>query len=79
MVTVAPSTAHQVHLDLVPEARPHFILEPPACELHVFHGTDFVTHTSYISWPEKPVDLTQFLGDWESVRAEMRARKAALR
>jgi hypothetical protein len=68
-----------VHLDVVPESRPHFILEPPAFQLHVFDGQGFVTHMSYVSWPEKPVDLSSYMGDWEEVRAEMRARKAALR
>jgi 3',5'-cyclic-AMP phosphodiesterase len=78
LVTVAPSTAYQIHLDLVPESRPHFVMEPPACQLHVFDGQAFVTHTSYVNWPHRPVDLAPMMGDWEAVKAEMRARKAAL-
>ncbi len=79
LVSIAPSTAHQVHLDLVPENKPHFILEPPACQLHFFDGRDLITHTTYVNWPQKPIDLTQFMEDWEAVKAEWRARKAALR
>ncbi len=78
LISVAPSTAHQVHLDLIPESRPNFILEPPACQLHVFDGESFVTHTSYVNWPEKPVDLSTRMEDWETVKAKWRARKAAL-
>src|SRR5205814_9729594 len=52
LVTVAPSTAHQVHLDLVPESLPRFIMEPPACLLHVFDGETFITHTSYNNFPQ---------------------------
>jgi 3',5'-cyclic-AMP phosphodiesterase len=48
LASTAPSTAHQVALDLqdLPLA---FTLEPPACELHVWSGeTGLVSHTSYI-------------------------------
>jgi 3',5'-cyclic-AMP phosphodiesterase len=78
LVTVAPSTAHQVHLDLVPESVPHFIMEPPACLLHVFDGETFITHTSYINFPHKPAVVPPYAADWETVKTEMRVRKAAL-
>ncbi len=78
LVTVAPSTAYQVHLDLGPERPPQCILEPPACQLHVFDGQGFVTHTSYVNWPQQPIDVSSFLGDWEAVKAERRARQTAL-
>lgn len=79
VVSVAPSTAHQVHLDLVPESRPHMVFEPPACHLHVWNGEGFVTHTSYVGWHEKPVDISPYMGDWEQVRAELRRLKGTLR
>jgi 3',5'-cyclic-AMP phosphodiesterase len=48
LASTAPSTAHQVALDL--EERPlSFTMEPPACQLHVWSAeTGLVSHTSYI-------------------------------
>lgn len=49
LVMTAPSTAHQVALDLHPDAPLEFVMEPPACLLHVWRpGTGLLTHTSYI-------------------------------
>ena len=49
----APSTAHQIVLDLRPEARLSFALEPPGYQLHYWHeGIGLVTHTAAIGdWP----------------------------
>ena len=49
----APSTAHQVALDLRPEARLSFTLEPPGYQLHYWReGAGLVTHTANIGdWP----------------------------
>ena len=48
LATTAPSTAHQVALDLEDEPL-SFTMEPPACQLHVWSpATGVVTHTSYI-------------------------------
>ena len=48
LATTAPSTAHQVALDLEDEPLA-FTMEPPACHLHVWSpATGLVTHTSYI-------------------------------
>ena len=45
----APSTAHQVSLDLARDADATFSMEPPACYLHAWSAaTGVVTHTSYI-------------------------------
>lgn len=79
LVSVAPSTAYQVHLDLTPESPPRIILEPPACTLHVWNGEAFVSHTSYVKWPHPPIDLSDEMGGWEVVRGELRAKKDALR
>ena len=45
----APSTAHQIALDLRPEARLSFTLEPPGYQLHLWReGVGLVTHTATI-------------------------------
>jgi 3',5'-cyclic-AMP phosphodiesterase len=49
VVLTAPSTAHQVDLNLHPGASSGFVMEPPACLLHVWtDALGLVTHTSYI-------------------------------
>ena len=58
-VSVAPSTCYQVHLDLTPKASPHIVMEPPACYLHVWNGSSFVTHESFIAGVPAPIDLTK--------------------
>jgi 3',5'-cyclic AMP phosphodiesterase CpdA len=40
----APSTAHQVTLDLRADAPSTFSMEPPGYLLHQWHGSGFVTH-----------------------------------
>jgi hypothetical protein len=48
LASTAPSTAHQVALDLEEEPLA-FTMEPPACHLHVWSAeTGLVSHTSYI-------------------------------
>lgn len=45
----APSTAHQITLDLAPAAPETFKLEPPAYYLHAWRtGEPLVTHTVYV-------------------------------
>jgi 3',5'-cyclic AMP phosphodiesterase CpdA len=49
IASIAPSPAHQVMLDLRPGAPALFKLEPPACQLHLWHeGQGVVSHTSVI-------------------------------
>jgi 3',5'-cyclic AMP phosphodiesterase CpdA len=49
VVTTAPSSAHQVDLDLRQPGGLAWVLEPPACLLHLWReGTGLVTHTSHI-------------------------------
>jgi 3',5'-cyclic AMP phosphodiesterase CpdA len=46
----APSTAHQVRLNLVPDANISFILEPPGYQLHLWQPeTGLVTHTAVLN------------------------------
>jgi Icc protein len=45
----APSPAHQVALDLTPDGPSAFVMEPPACLLHLWRpDTGLLAHTSYI-------------------------------
>lgn len=47
--SIAPSTAHQVALDLRPQGPSAFMLEPPGFQLHLYEeGTGLVTHTAAI-------------------------------
>jgi 3',5'-cyclic-AMP phosphodiesterase len=52
----APSTAHQVRLDLVPDAPLRFIFEPPGYQLHLWDQDAVVTHTALFGdWPAPAV------------------------
>ena len=53
VAATAPGTAHQIVLDLRPEARLSFAFEPPGYQLHYWRdGTGLVTHTAAIGdWP----------------------------
>jgi 3',5'-cyclic-AMP phosphodiesterase len=47
--SIAPSTAHQVALDLRPQGPSAFVLEPPGFQLHLYEEhTGLVTHTAVI-------------------------------
>ena len=49
IASTSPSPAHQVALDLSPEAASRFKMEPPAFQLHAWrHGMGVVSHTAYI-------------------------------
>ena len=48
VASTCPSPAHQVALDIAPNAADHFIMEPPAFQLHWWNGERLVTHTEYI-------------------------------
>ena len=42
----APSTAHQIRINLVPGARISFNFEPPGYQLHIWQDGSLVTHTA---------------------------------
>lgn len=49
VASTAPSTAHQIWLDLRGGSRLAFVMEPPACHIHAWWpDTGLITHTSYI-------------------------------
>ena len=54
VASICPSTAHQLLLDLVPGADIRFTFEPSGFQLHLWDGTQVVTHTAmvedYPSW-----------------------------
>lgn len=55
---VAPSTAHQVALDLRPGAVTRFILEPPGFAVHAWHeGAGMTTHVQSIGDFGAPFDV----------------------
>lgn len=74
-VSVAPSTVHQVALDLMPEHPPAFVAEPPALKLHHWNGKAFVSHTVYFDNAAAPIDLTRYM-DWEERRKIIRNGKS---
>ena len=49
----APSTAHQIRLNLVPDVRISFVFEPPGYQLHMWSAdAGLVTHTAVLGdWP----------------------------
>src|SRR5947207_6815268 len=48
----APSTAHQIRLNLVPGARISFIFEPPGYQLHLWQEGGLATYTAVLgNWP----------------------------
>jgi 3',5'-cyclic-AMP phosphodiesterase len=48
VASTCPSPAHQVALDLAPDAAADFVMEPPAFHLHYWDGATLVTHTAYV-------------------------------
>jgi 3',5'-cyclic AMP phosphodiesterase CpdA len=63
-VTVAPSTAHQVALDLSPDfdiatQLPEFELEPPGFQLHSWDGTRLRTHSLHVQEWERIEPVTR--------------------
>jgi 3',5'-cyclic AMP phosphodiesterase CpdA len=48
IASIGPSPAHQVCLDLVPDAASAWTLEPPAFRLHALHDGKVITHLAYI-------------------------------
>src|SRR5262245_26839834 len=48
VASVCPSTAQQLLLDLVPDAKIRFTFEPPSFQLHLWNGSQLVTHTQLV-------------------------------
>ena len=55
VASTAPATAHQLTLALGPKSTIGAVMEPPACQLHLWaRGEGVVSHTSYIGAFEMP-------------------------
>lgn len=54
VASTCPSPAHQVALDIDPDAADDFILEPPAYQLHWWNTSQLVTHTAYVGTFDGP-------------------------
>lgn len=55
IASTCPSTAHQVAIDLRPDAPPAFVMEPPGMQLHWWHSdTGLVSHTAYVDTFDGP-------------------------
>ena len=55
VLSVAPSTAHQMGLNMLEGAGQRIVMEPPACHLHLWRpDTGIVSHTSYTGRYETP-------------------------
>jgi len=67
VLTVCPSTAHQVGLSLGRDAPALLSLEPPALQLHQWTGDGFVTNTRPLDLPGC-VDISAQLPDWEATK-----------
>jgi 3',5'-cyclic AMP phosphodiesterase CpdA len=49
LMSTSPSPAHQVALDLAPDAASRFMMEPPAYRLHAWSAEEgWLTHTAYV-------------------------------
>jgi 3',5'-cyclic AMP phosphodiesterase CpdA len=48
LASICPSTAHQLLLDLVPDADVRFTFEPSGFQLHLWDGDQLVTHTAVV-------------------------------
>ena len=58
IASIAPSTAHQVMLDLTPDGEARFTLEPPGFHLHLWRPeTGLVTHTAFTGGVSRALSL----------------------
>lgn len=48
VASTCPSPAHQVALDIAPDAADNYVLEPPGFQLHWWNGRALVSHTAYV-------------------------------
>jgi 3',5'-cyclic AMP phosphodiesterase CpdA len=64
VVTVAPSVAHQLTLDLRPQVRATFSLEPPGFLLHQFDSGALVTHVAMLGDYEGPFPFREPSGEF---------------
>jgi 3',5'-cyclic-AMP phosphodiesterase len=64
VVSISPSTAHQVALELTPEAEPVLTAEPPMFTLMDWHGGTCISHITGFDGEVARLDLADEYGDW---------------
>jgi 3',5'-cyclic-AMP phosphodiesterase len=74
MVSVAPSTCHQVAMALHSDCPPRMTNEPPMLALHQWTGDAFVSHVTVFTDVESELDLTKLMSNWETAKASILAR-----
>jgi Icc protein len=72
LVSVAPSTAHQVALELTPEAAPVLTAEPPMLTLMDWRGDACVSHVTGFDADVPRLDLASEYGDWSAAARYLR-------
>jgi 3',5'-cyclic-AMP phosphodiesterase len=73
IVTVGPSTAHQVGLELTPEAEPVLTAEPPMFTVMDWSKETCVTHLSGFDADVPVLDIAADYGDWSAAVRYLRA------
>ena len=72
IVSVSPSTAHQVALELVPEAAPVLTAEPPMLTLLDWNGDSCTSHITGFDAEVPRLDLSAAFGDWSAAARYLR-------
>ncbi len=73
VLSVCPSTAHQIACHLDDSQHPTLTTEAPAFQLHRWDGEGLVTHTVPITSPDTEVDLTMAGAAFEGLKARIAA------
>jgi 3',5'-cyclic AMP phosphodiesterase CpdA len=72
IVSVSPSTAHQVALQLVPEAGPVLTAEPPMFTVLDWNGDTCISHVTGFDADIPHLDIADGYGDWSAAARYMR-------
>jgi Icc protein len=72
VVSVSPSTAHQVALELTPEAAPVLTAEPPMLTLMDWSGDACISHITGFDADVPRLDITAEYGDWSAAARYLR-------
>ena len=72
IVSVSPSTAHQVGLELTPEAAPVLTAEPPMLTLLDWNGDACISHITGFDAEVPRLDLSAEYGDWSAAARYLR-------
>jgi Icc protein len=73
VVSVSPSTAHQVALELIPEAAPMLTAEPPMLTLMDWNGDACISHLTGFDADVPRLDIAAEYGDWSAAARYLRS------